>query len=179
MMKVALDETTDYDRLLQIFHLWASLFGFFPLGQRSENVATTPVFVDFQIGLEVEYSRWDMWMAYYLTLSEILKQGLYYSSSYKDSHPHIVLSWKDFSSEELLSARLRQRTELKNVESMIETKLLEEMSFPKANDRNERVERWVDAVMDNWQVMCGHSWKDVELGEGGKNAISRGVLDVS
>jgi hypothetical protein len=65
------------------------------------------------------------------------------------------------------------------VESSMEAKLLDETRFPRANERNERVEKWIDAVMQNWRIMCGPTWQEAELGEGGKNALARGVLDVS
>jgi hypothetical protein len=118
-------------------------------------------------------------MAYYDTLSYILRNGLVYSPSYSESTPLIVTSRFGISDEDFLKVRLRQRTELKMVESSMEIKLLEETRFPKANERNERVEKWIDTVMQNWRIMCGPTWQDAELGEGGKNALARGVLDVS
>jgi hypothetical protein len=173
-------ESTNFDKLLQVFHLWTSLFKFSPTDQKnmvqesSQNRSPMPY-----LSSDVEYSRWDMWMAYYATLSEILKHGLVYSPTYTDRHPQVLRSPDVLTGDEFQAARLKQRTELKNVEGRIESKLLAETSFPRANGRNGRVERWVDAVMQNWRVMCGRTWQDEELGEGGKNAIARGVLDVS
>jgi len=118
-------------------------------------------------------------MAYYDTLSYILRNGFVYSPSYSEATPLIVTSRFGISDEDFLKVRLRQRTELKMVESSMEAKLLEETWFPKANERNERVEKWINAVMQNWRIMCGPTWQDAELGEGGKNALARGVLDVS
>jgi cargo-transport protein YPP1 len=176
-----LDDSTDFDKLLQVFHLWTSLFRFYPTDQKPSNSQDSSLSSPEmpELGLEVEYSRWDMWMAYYSTLSEILKHGFIYATSYTDSNPKILRSLDSVSEEQILAARLKQRTELKNVETKIEAKLLEEASFPRANGRNGRVERWVDAVMENWKVMCGRTWQDADLGQGGKNAIARGVLDVS
>jgi tetratricopeptide (TPR) repeat protein len=119
-----------------------------------------------------------MWMAYYSTLSELLKRDFIYSSGYTDVDPKVQESRAGLSEAEHLTSRLKQRAEIKNVEAKIESKLLEESSFPKANVRNDRVEKWVDSVMVNWRVLCGPLWQNDELGEGGKNAISRGVLDV-
>jgi len=173
------EDSTDYRTLLVIFHHWAALFNFYPTDPRTgPQSLLSPTKIDFELGLEVEYSRWNMWMAYYNTLSEILKRGFVYSISYSDSNPLVFVSPADYSREEFGEARLKQRKELKNVESRIENKLLEETSFPKANVRNERVEKWADAVIDNWKVMCGPGWQDADLGEGGKNAIAKGVLDV-
>jgi tetratricopeptide (TPR) repeat protein len=168
------EDAAEFNGLLQVFHLWAALFSFAPTGQTSGKLPTP----EFELGLEVEYSRWDMWMAYYATLSELLKRDFIYAASYSDVDPKIQESRAGLTDTEYLTSRLKQRAELKNVEAKIETKLLEESSFPKANVRNDRVERWVDSVMVNWRVLCGPLWQNDELGEGGKNAISRGVLDV-
>ncbi|KAF2669493.1 hypothetical protein BT63DRAFT_425206 [Microthyrium microscopicum] len=172
-----LDENTEYGRLLQIFHHWAALFNFHPTDSKTGLQApqTTP---DFELGQEVEYTRWNMWMSYYTILSQILKRGFVYSISYSDSNPNVFTAPSNYTAEEYRDSRLKQRKELKNVENCIETKLLEETSFPKAHVRNERVENWADAIMDNWKIMCGSSWSDADLGQGGKNAIAKGVLDI-
>ena len=176
VMDSAPGKRLDLNRTLQIFHLWTSLFSLKPTNQHEQPPrAPTPV----ELGSEVLYSRWDVWMAYYDTLSYILRNGLVYSPSYSESTPLIVTSRFGISDEDFLKVRLRQRTELKMVESSMEIKLLEETRFPKANERNERVEKWIDTVMQNWRIMCGPTWQDAELGEGGKNALARGVLDVS
>jgi cargo-transport protein YPP1 len=119
-----------------------------------------------------------MWMAYYETLSQILRLDFIYSPVYTDSKPQIMSSGEGLSDDEYISARLKQRTELKSVEARIESRLLDETSFPKAGVRNDRVERWVDAIMENWRILCGSNWHDEGLGQGGKNAIARGVLDI-
>lgn len=75
--------------------------------------------------------------------------------------------------------RLRQRAELKRVETIYENLLVKETSFPKASDTNHAIEEWVDSVMDNWRLLCGPTWKDEDLGEGGKEGIARSVLDAS
>jgi cargo-transport protein YPP1 len=174
-----IEATAEFDKLLLVFHLWGFLFNYQPTDQklRSSLALRTPP-PDFQLGLEVEFSRWDMWMAYYDTLSQILRLDFIYSPTYTDSSPHIITSGEDLTDEEYLAARLKQRTELKSVEAKIEAKLLDETSFPKANVRNDRVEKWVDATMENWRMLCGDNWNDAELGAGGKNAIARGVLDI-
>jgi hypothetical protein len=176
-----LGEWVDLESMLQMFHLWMSLFRFTPTNPKLpiayEPPQRTPSLVE--LGLEVDYSRWDVWMAYYETLSEILHRGYLYSPEYTEASPMILHSRDGLTDEEYLSVRLQQRAEVKKVEASIETKLLDETRFPRANERNSRVERWVDAVILNWRIMCGPTWQDDELGEGGKNAIARGVLDVS
>jgi hypothetical protein len=175
-----LGETMDLESMLQMFHLWMSLFRYTPVNPKLpvpyEPPRQAPSLVE--LGTEVDYSRWDVWMAYYETLSEILRLGYIYSPSYTETKPEILFTRDSLSDEVYLDVRLQQRAEIKKVEASIEAKLLEETRFPKANERNSRVERWVDAVVQNWRIMCGPSWQDEELGEGGKNAIARGILDV-
>ena len=170
----------DLDRTLQLFHLWASLFRLATPPQNlqipSEQQPRAPQLPE--LGSEVLYSRWDVWTGYYRTLSFILKKGYIYSPSYSEATPLIINSRFGISGDDFLKVRLKQRAELKKVEASMETKLLAETRFPKANERNQRVEKWVDAVMQNWRIMCGPTWRDAELGEGGKNALARGVLDI-
>jgi hypothetical protein len=171
----------DFESMLQMFHLWMSLFRFTPSNPKLpiayEPPQKSPPLVE--LGLEVDYSRWDVWMSYYDTLSEILRRGYIYSPAYTEGIPDILQSREGLSDDEFITVRLQQRAEIKKVENSIEAKLLDETRFPKSNERNSRVERWVDAVMQNWRIMCGPTWQDAELGAGGKNAIARGVLDVS
>lgn len=121
----------------------------------------------------------DVWFAYYKKLSEILQRGWLYAPGHTvDTPPQILESPETLSNSEFQASRLRQRADLKNIEAINESFLLKETQFPKATDRNEDVEAWAEAVMRNWRVMCGPTWQDEELGEGGKNAVARGVLDI-
>lgn len=79
-----------------------------------------------------------------------------------------------FSSEKKSS----QCTELKKVQSIYESFLLNELSFPKANEATPEIEIWVDQVVDNWKIMCGPTWRNEDQMNGGKEATSRLVLDV-
>lgn len=65
------------------------------------------------------------------------------------------------------------------METIYENLLIKETKFPKASETNHEVESWVDSVMDNWRLLCGPTWSDEDLGEGGKEGVARGVLDVS
>jgi len=112
------------------------------------------------------------WKAYYDTLSTILRHELPYepeptpSTSEKPAlHTHSSL-------------RLRQRAELKRVETVYEGLLIKETQFPKASQTNFEIAAWVESVMDNWRLLCGPTWSDTDLGEGGKEGIARSVLDV-
>lgn len=106
-------------------------------------------------------SQSSIWMAYYRLLSLILQYGL---------------SYFPLSSG---SPRRQLATEIRRVETVCESVLLRETKFPLASDSNPKVEAWTEDVISNWEVLCGPSWRDDDLGEGGQDAISRNVLDVS
>ena len=65
-------ERLDLNRTLQIFHLWASLFYLKPTSQYEQPLRAQP---PVEPSTEVLYSRWDVWTAYYDTLSYILRKG--------------------------------------------------------------------------------------------------------
>ncbi|KAF1812097.1 hypothetical protein P152DRAFT_418118 [Eremomyces bilateralis CBS 781.70] len=125
-----------------------------------------------------DQSHKDVWVAYYKALSEMLRQNILCDANSPELQPSIVRSANDLSPQDYLSSRLKQRAELKSVETANEKLILESTTFPKANERNSDVEMWVEAVVDNWRILCGPSWQDEELGAGGKEAIARGVLDI-
>ena len=80
--------------------------------------------------------------------------------------------------EHVFDSKLQQGVELKKVEATYESILLQEVQFPRADQASSLIESWVDQVMANWRVMCGHTWQDDDLGEGGKASLGRGVLSV-
>jgi len=97
------------------------------------------------------------WQAYYDTLSILVQQGFV---------------------EPMFKSKLQQRTEVKIVETIYEDGLLKGVTFPRADQTSSQIESWVDQVMANWRIMCGSTWQEEELGEGGKAALGHGVLDV-
>ncbi|KAK0100012.1 hypothetical protein ONS95_013171 [Cadophora gregata] len=113
-----------------------------------------------------EVSRRHVWKEYYITLSDLLTQNL----------PFPTTSLTPAYAE--TSTRLQQRAELKRVETRYETLLLSEVQFPKAEEASEEVEAFVEVVIQNWRILCGSGWKEQDLGEGGAEAVSRGVLDI-
>ena len=114
------------------------------------------------------------WKAYYDTLSMVLRHDLpYYAES---TEPNAA---EKPPLQKSSYARLQQRAELKRVEAIYESILLKETHFPKASESNQEMDGWTDAVMHNWRYLCGPTWSDQDLGEGGKEAVGRGVLDVS
>lgn len=104
--------------------------------------------------------RFDIWKAYYRFLSSLLQHGMDLQ----------VLGEKH--------TRLNQATELRRTESVYEGELFRVARFPKADESNLAIEEWVEQVIRNWEVLCGRSWPEADLGEGGRNAVGRNVLDI-
>lgn len=113
------------------------------------------------------------WKAYYDTISVLLR----HDSAYEPDPTPATHEKSPLHSQP--SVRLRQRAELKRVETIYESLLIKETHFPKASEVNRDIEAWVDAVMDNWRILCGPAWCDDDLGEGGKEGVARSILDVS
>jgi hypothetical protein len=116
--------------------------------------------------VQSDVSRRHVWKEYYITLSDILQQDLPF--------PITALT----TAYAQTSTRLQQRAELKRVEARYETLLLNEVQFPKAEEASEEVEAFVEIVIQNWRVLCGSTWHELDLGEGGSEAVSKGVLDI-
>ena len=107
-----------------------------------------------------------IWRDYYIVLSDLLQQDLPYSTTaLSATYPQV-------------STRHQQRAELKRVEHRYETLLLDEVRFPKADESSEEVEAFVHVVMQNWRVLCGNTWTEQDLGEGGAEPVTRGVQDI-
>jgi cargo-transport protein YPP1 len=102
----------------------------------------------------------EIWKAYYLFLSKLLQHGIDHHT-FGEKH-----------------TRLHQVGELRRIESTYENELLSVTRFPKAHESNRAIEEWVEQVIRNWEVLCGRSWPEAELGEGGRNAYGRNVLDI-
>ena len=103
-----------------------------------------------------------------------------------DPHP---LAWKAYYDaisimvqhdivQPVFKSRSQQCAELKKVEGVFQGLLLKGAEFPRADQANYQMELWVDQVIANWRAMCGRSWKDEDLGDGGKASLGRGVLEV-
>jgi cargo-transport protein YPP1 len=137
---------------LSVFRAWAKFWeGSTPSGGRAP---------------QADVSRRQVWKQYYLTLSDVLQQDL----------PFPTTSLTTAYAE--ISTRLQQRAELKKVEAQYEALLLAEVQFPRADEASDEVEAFVDLVIQNWQILCGSSWSERDLGGGGAEALSRGVLDI-
>jgi tetratricopeptide (TPR) repeat protein len=124
----------------------------------------------------IDIPRRQVWRAYYNLLSSMLQDGLaYYMAS--DGRIHIG-SIHTFPENFRTSSKQSQRADLKRVESTYESLLIQETQFPKASQTNLEVEQWVEQAMKNWRIISGFGWTDAELGQGGKEGVSRTMLDI-
>ncbi|KAF2630344.1 filamentation protein-like protein [Macroventuria anomochaeta] len=117
-------------------------------------------------------SRRLAWKSYYDTLSTIIRHDLPY-----DAGAAQATSEKP-AIQSQTSVRLQQSAELKRVQTIYENLLIKETRFPKASESNHEIDVWVDSVIDNWRLLCGASWTDSDLGEGGKEGVGRSVIDI-
>ena len=103
-----------------------------------------------------------------------------------DPHPMAWKAYYDAMSimiqhdivQPVFKSKSEQCAELKRVEGVYEGFLLKQTEFPSADQANYQIELWVDHVIANWRAMCGRSWKDEDLGDGGKASLGLGVLEV-
>ena len=128
--------------------------------------------------LKGDVSRRRVWSDYYALLSMILQYGLLYVPESSRAHRSYVSRIQDAAETKLSSYKLRQRSIFQTAQETYESLLLNETQFPKANQTNVEVEDWVEQVMRNWRVFLGDQWTDIELGEGGREALSRDVLNI-
>lgn len=130
----------------------------------------------------VSTSRTDIqrkiWRAYYDLLSVTLQRGLTYNPSPTSPSDLLMMPSVDMPYHEYTKSKIRQRSAMKKAEMTYESLLLQETQFPKASQKNVEVEEWVQQVAANWKLFNGPNWSDAELGEGGRETLSRGVLDV-
>lgn len=116
-------------------------------------------------GFQGAVRRRTVWNEYYAAISGILQQDLPFPTGFVG----VTTS---------ASAKNQLRMELKKVETAYEVLLLSETSFPRADEQRQEVEDFAAAVMKNWSVLSGRDWHEQDLGPGGKEGLSRGVLEI-
>lgn len=107
-----------------------------------------------------------VWNEYYAVISSVLQQDLPYPTD------HLGNSTNNSP------ARNQLQIELKKVEAAYEALLLSETTFPRADEEREEVESFVSGVMRNWSVSVSRHWHEHDIGSGGKEGLSRGVLEL-
>ncbi|KAL8734812.1 MAG: hypothetical protein Q9166_001163 [cf. Caloplaca sp. 2 TL-2023] len=130
-----------------------------------------------QAGKDRPMPRRRIWQLYYNSLSVILQQGLPYPPiGHGPSSSTQEVSTANLRAME--NPKLQQSRELRRVQDIYEEILLKEVSFPKASEASIEVESWADQVMANWRVTSGSSWRNEDLGQGGKEVVSRNILAI-
>jgi cargo-transport protein YPP1 len=118
-----------------------------------------------------------VWHAYYDTLSILIRIRPIFPSSAEGGQ----ISWQQNAQYDVgffSETKSQQCEELKQVQSIYEKHLVNELCFPKANEATPEIESWVDQVIDNWKIVCGPAWRNEDHIGGGKEATSRIVLEV-
>lgn len=116
-------------------------------------------------GFKGSVPRRRIWFEYFESLSAILQQDLPFPTAYT-------------TAATTNSARNQLWIELRLVETAFENLLLSETTFPRADENREEVELFVEMLMQNWAILTGRGWRDQDLGQGGKGAVSTAVLEV-
>ncbi|KAH6606818.1 filamentation [Trichoderma cornu-damae] len=135
------------------FRLWA----------RYWKIMSAPVTGGF--GFKGSVPRRRIWNEYYLALSRMLENDLPYPSGQAEK------------TSEDVSARSQLRVELQRAEAAYQALLLGETAFPRADEERAEIETFVKQVMMNWSILCGRGWSEQDLGQGGRDLLSRSVLD--
>ncbi|KAF4976663.1 hypothetical protein FZEAL_6701, partial [Fusarium zealandicum] len=127
------------------------------------DTMATPVTGGF--GFKGSVPRRRIWNEYYLALSQIVEFDLSFPTGFVSNTAGD------------LTPRNQLRVELKHAETTYQALLLGETSFPRADEEREEVEAFVGQVVKNWSILCGRGWKEEDLGQGGRNTLSRAVLE--
>lgn len=117
-------------------------------------------------GFKGSVPRRQVWKEYYMALSGILENDLPYETGLVERIPSDS------------PARSQLRAELNYAEAAYRSLLLAETSFPRADEQKAEVEAFVKQVANNWSILCGRGWREDHLGQGGRSAVSRSVLEI-
>ena len=120
-------------------------------------------------------------MLYYSILSTIIQRRLPYHLH--NTYP-IPNSSPDFVSKPYGQRPVegdvegQQTAELTLVQIAYERLLLQQVPFPSAHQFNEEVEKWIEMVVGNWQILSRNPWYERSLQPDGKPSFGREVVDV-
>ncbi|KAK4186537.1 hypothetical protein QBC35DRAFT_500945 [Podospora australis] len=124
-------------------------------------------------GFRGSVPRRQIWAEYYVAISEILQRDLPYPPGYAA----VTTSGGNGGEPATISARAQLRAELKKVETIYQGLLFTETKFPRADEERAEVEGFVNRAMRNWSILNGMGWKEQDLGAGGRESLSREMLD--
>ncbi|UKZ88544.1 uncharacterized protein TrAFT101_004296 [Trichoderma asperellum] len=145
--------TLDDPNSIASFRSWA----------RYWKIMSAPVTGGF--GFKGAVPRRRIWHEYYLALSRILENDLPYPPGQAEKMV------------EDMSARGQLRVEIQRAEAAYQALLLGETAFPRADEERAEIETFIKQVMMNWSILCGRGWSEQDLGQGGRDLLSRSVLD--
>ncbi|GFP52065.1 putative cargo-transport protein ypp1 [Trichoderma asperellum] len=145
--------TLDDPNSIASFRSWA----------RYWKIMSAPVTGGF--GFKGAVPRRRIWHEYYLALSRILENDLPYPPGQAEKMV------------EDMSARGQLRVEIQRAEAAYQALLLGETAFPRADEERVEIETFIKQVMMNWSILCGRGWSEQDLGQGGRDLLSRSVLD--
>lgn len=118
-----------------------------------------------------------VWQAYFDTLSLLIHLRSIFPSSVEGDQISKQQS-AQYDGKFFSGSKSQFCIELKQVQSIYENFLVDELGFPKANEATPEIENWVDQAADNWKIICGPTWQNEDHTGGGKEATSRLVLEV-
>ncbi|KAL6866938.1 putative filamentation protein Rhf1 [Trichoderma novae-zelandiae] len=127
------------------------------------KIMSAPVTGGF--GFKGSVPRRRIWNEYYLALSRILENDLPYPTGQAEKMV------------DDMSARSQLRVELQRAELAYQALLLSETAFPRADEERAEIETFIKQVMMNWSILCGRGWSEQDLGQGGRDLLSRSVLE--
>lgn len=149
----------DLSEMYSTFKAWGAFW------QRSSSSSTGTASTG-----QWDIPRRQVWKAYYDLLSTVLQHELLPTSA------GLVPTTSIIADQQPILIR-QQRAEISRVETIYESLLLGETKFPKASQSNAEVEKYVDQVITNWRIVTS-KWTDSDLGEGGRDAVSRNALEI-
>ncbi|KAH8195098.1 hypothetical protein TruAng_010738 [Truncatella angustata] len=154
------EKTLQDPNVLAAFRSWARYW------ETSKTQGTSGAPLVGGHGFRGAVPRRRVWSEYYMAVSSILELGLPFPTG------HINATTSE------TSTRSQLRIELKKAEAAYESLLLSETTFPRANEEREEIEDFIGLIMKNWSILGGRNWHEHDLGQGGKEGLSRGVLEI-
>jgi cargo-transport protein YPP1 len=151
----------DTSLFLRAFRSWS---------KSSKNFSTPPKEEGDLNEAEIYTQRRLSWKFYYEILSQII---LY-------DYPYHFDVTSDLSKEQTATATQSKHSqlykELLYTQDMYEVCLFHSLTSADPNSSKVEVANWIELVMSTWIELNSKKWKNEDLGDGGKEALSRRVL---
>lgn len=142
---------------LHAFRAWMKFWGGKPEGDLSPKSPFLP---------KAKLLRRIIWRRYHELLARVLQYGgVAQGNDARDTRASFSYS------------KVQQIRELRRVQSVYEAFIMQEVQYPKADEEDTEVEEWVQEVMGIWYVLYSDEWTDSDLGEGGRDGLTRETLE--